>query len=135
MVRVIVTEEDIAAGIGGNCHRSPVAIAMARDTGDSEANVHEQDWMLRVEVWGRSMLAPYKVRKFVREFDALPRTEDGRLDDSNKDFVMPKPFKFELPEIQHPDWEERCYRCEELFDPSELDDEGTCEECRLPEDR
>jgi hypothetical protein len=129
MIPVSVTAQDIAAGVGGDCLLCPVAIALARDTGDAEAIVFEKDWTLRLQVWGRSIVAPSEVRQFVRAFDDQPRKDDGRLDDKDKDYDPPVPFAFELPDQGDPEWEESCYRCEELFDPAELDDEGVCESC------
>lgn len=114
--KVSVTADDIAAGVARDCVACPVALAVGRATGDDHASIHERDWTLRVEVWGRSIVAPYEVRMFVNAFD-------GHLE------RKPKPFEFELPDDGDPEWEETCYKCEELCDPSELDDEGVCSEC------
>jgi hypothetical protein len=115
MIHVSVTAEDIAAGKAGDCYRCPVAIALARVTGDRESHVYGQDWMMWIDVGGRTIQAPYEVEEFVRGFD---------------DRKSPGPFDFELPDLDDPAWRERCCRCEELFAPSELDDEGVCPECR-----
>jgi hypothetical protein len=130
MIHVKVTADDIAAGVAGDCARCPVALALVRSTGDNEVLIYERDWELWIEVWGRHILAPHNVREFIRAFDRQPRTDDGHLDTDQLGCIPPGPFKFELPDIQDPKWQERCYYCEELFDPEELDDEGVCDDCR-----
>lgn len=115
MIHVTITAADIAVGERRECYSCPVALALARATGDEEANVYERDWFLWLEAWGRSIRAPEVVRDFVRRFD---------------DDETPEPFAFSLPDQTDPAWQERCCRCDELFPPAELDDTGVCEECR-----
>lgn len=130
--KISVSAADIAAGRAGDCFRCPVAIALARATGDGEANVYERDFEMWIEVGGRHTRAPHEVREFVHGFDGQPRTEDGRPDTGHEDYDPPGPFEFELPDRDGPEWQGRCYCCEELFAPSELDDEGFCQGCASP---
>lgn len=130
MILVEVSAADIADGVAGDCFLCPVAIALNRATGDTAANVNEATWDLRIEVSGRSIPAPRKVRDFVYAFDAQPRDPHNRLDIYHADYDPPAPFTFELPDLSDPEWEEKCYVCEQPFDPSELDDDGCCGECR-----
>lgn len=130
VIRARITAKDIASGVAGNCHSCPVAISLDRATGDTEAMVYERDWQMHLRVHGRVILAPYEVAKFVRDFDDMPRTDDGRIDTTAEAYGdRPKPFAFILPSLDDPEWKEECYGCEQLFDASELDDEGYCGEC------
>ncbi len=130
MIQVSVSEDDIREGIAGDCHRCAVSLALTRATGDTEANVYVDDWLHYIEIGGRHVLAPPEVTAFVVQFDRQPRGEDGRIDASHRDYRPPDPFDFELPDQGDPEWKERCYKCEELFDASDLDDEGVCGDCR-----
>lgn len=128
-IAVRVTKAHIANGEAGDCFKCAVALALAKATGDDEANVYENDWTMYLHVWSRHIVAPYEVRQFVYDFDGQPRREDGRIDLDDEQCEPPKPFAFTLPPLSDPEWQERCYQCEELFDPSELDDEGVCKAC------
>lgn len=119
MLTITITPADIAAGDRSNCFRCPAAIAVARATGDSEANVYDADFSLWIEAHSRHIRAPWEVREFVRSFDGECR---------------PSPLTFTLPDLSNPAWKERCYCCEELHGGGELDDEGVCLECREAED-
>lgn len=117
MINVTVTAADIADGKANDCFRCPVALAVARATGDSEANVYERDWEFWIEAHGRNTKTPCCVADFVSNFD---RKEDGE--------PLPSSFSFSLPDWG--DWLERCYRCESFCSDDELDDDGVCEECK-----
>lgn len=129
-LRARVTKADIAKGVAGDCLKCAVSLALNRATGDTDVMVYERDWTMYLKVWSRHIIAPYEVRSFVHEFDGQPRRDDGRLDLKNKECEPPKPFAFTLPPLSSSEWEEECCGCEELFAPSELDDEGCCEGCR-----
>lgn len=131
---VHVTDSHIRAAIPGDCLRCAVALALDDATDDKECMIVEKEWTLYLVVWGRYLVAPERVRRFVSEYDGLERMESGcaRLPRELQPEVAP--FDFELPPINDPAWEESCYRCEELFSPTELDDEGYCEDCRKGED-
>lgn len=133
--KVRVTKKDMREGVGGDCWRCAVSLALHRATGDDHANVYRSDWILYVEVWSRSILAPDEVRLFVDAYDELERQEDKTpiLPDPLPDDLQP--FTFELPPSDSPEWQERCYGCESLFDDADLDDEGNCEECRKEADQ
>jgi hypothetical protein len=113
-MHIVVTPEDIAVGLKGDCYRCPVALALERVTGDTDANIFQQGYTLWIEAWSRCIPAPYPVLRFIRDFD---------------DEVQVQSFAFDLPEQSDPEWKERCYGCEEFVEPSELDDEGFCQEC------
>lgn len=129
MIHVSVTAEDIAEGVAGDCHSCPVARALIRATKDTEPMVYEHDWSLYLKVWSRSIQAPQKVRDFVNAFDGQPRTIDGLIDTDDPDYTPMEPFGFTLPDQDDPEWQESCCNCGDLFDASELDDEGYCEDC------
>ena len=122
MVEVSVTAADIATGEPENCYACPVALALVRTTGDASANVFRRDWVLRVEVWGRSIVAPAEVRDFVCSFDGYQGFQDVR------------PFAFSLPDDDSPEWKEQCQGCEGLFRCDELDDDGVCPNCLAEEE-
>jgi hypothetical protein len=134
MIRVEVTAGDIAAGEGGDCFRCAAALALQRATGDDHANVYERDCVLYVEAWSRHLVAPYELKKFVWDFDDLPRCPDGTPDTADPEYLAPAPFGVELPDQSDPEWQEQCYGCEDLFDAAELDDEGRCASCAAEED-
>jgi hypothetical protein len=114
-ILIEVTAEDIADG-ERECYLCPVALALNRAFGKGcEANVYERDWEMFVEVSGRNMKAPYAVSHFVNNFARSINVE---------------PFTFTLPDLDSEEWRMRCYRCEELFATTQLDDEGVCEKCR-----
>jgi len=126
--RVRVTRKDIREGKAGDCFRCAVGRALHRATGDDHANVYVRDWTMYIEVWSRHIMSPDGVRQFVNEYDDLPRTADGKVFLPNSMPDSLKPFAFDLPPPGDPDWQERCYGCEGLFQPAELD-EGCCVEC------
>jgi hypothetical protein len=134
VMQVCVTLDDIADGLIGDCYRCPVALALARATGDREANVYDDGGGIWLEVWGRVIEPPHEVWVFVREFDALPRTEDRHPNVVHVDYRQPEPFAFTVPDLDDPKWRECCSCCGDLFDPSELDDDGLCAECRDDEE-
>lgn len=124
-----VTATDIRRCQPGDCYRCAVATSLQREYGDNECNVFEDDYLLRIHVGGRYIVAPFEVQQFVRVLDDAGRKDDGRP-------ILPrrlpdglKPFTFELPPLDDPAWEERCYGCEMYFAGDELDDEGCCSEC------
>lgn len=127
---VEVTEHDILHGVAGNCFRCAVSLALQRATGDDEANVYEMDWLTWLHVHGRDILAPGEVRQWIWAYDGLDRDDKGRIDVTNRRAKLPEPITFDLPELDDPEWQERCYHCEALFPRDELDDEGVCAECR-----
>lgn len=129
--KVTVSEKLIREGIAGSCHRCPVVMAIIEAVGDSscEPMVVERDWSFRLCVWGRYLLAPCEVRQFVYALDSLGRKKNGAAKLPRKLTGDLAPFTFTLPSITDPEWEEACYGCEELFDPSDLDGEGMCPEC------
>lgn len=118
MRTIAVTQADIDTGETG-CFNCPVAIALQRALGDTEANVYERDWEIHLNVHSRHILAPHDVAVFVHDFDGRGSRFDER----------PKPFEFDLPGFDDPEWKERCQHCEQLFDAAKLDDEGVCKEC------
>lgn len=128
---VRVTAKHIRNGIAGDCMKCAVSLAMDDATDDKECMVVEIDWILHLKVWSRYIVAPERVRHFVRRYDGLNRKEGGCP-------VLPRkltasevaPFEFSLPPFSSPRWREECYRCEKLCDPKELDDEAYCPECR-----
>jgi hypothetical protein len=130
MIKVSVTAEDMDQGIIGDCYECAVALALNRATGDTESMVYEHDFSIYLKVNFRSISAPYEVRSFVHDFDAQPRTEDNHVDTAHPDYEPLKPFDFELPDQDKPEWLEGCQDCGELFEASELGDEGCCEDCR-----
>jgi hypothetical protein len=111
--RVRVTKKDCKRGEKRSCFRCPVALALQRATGDSEANVFEMDWQLYLEACGRLALAPQQVVQFIWD-------KDADLD--------PEPISFDLPPIK--DWKEKCCQCQDIFEQVDLDRKGFCEECR-----
>jgi hypothetical protein len=117
MIKVKVKREHIRKGIAHDCHRCPVVLAIADAIPDSEPMLYEDmaDGT-RIDVCGRTIRAPHEVFDFMVDFD------HGRKCDV-------APFSFELPDLDDREWQEKCYHCEELFDPEELDDEGCCPEC------
>jgi hypothetical protein len=131
---VRVTAEHIRTGLAGDCLRCAVALALDAATGDDECMVAEKDWTFHLCVWGRWIVAPPEVRRFVDAIDGLDREEDERP-------ILPEklegsdlaPFAFTLPPLTDPEWQEECYGCEQLFDANELDEEGFCPECRAGE--
>jgi hypothetical protein len=129
-IRARVTTNDIRAGIAGDCHSCPGALALSRATKDTEPRISERGYDgLFVCVWGQWLEAPWELREFVRAFDALERGEDGKPTLPAKLDGDLAPFSFELPPLGSPPWKEECYCCENLFDPGELDDEGYCPDC------
>jgi hypothetical protein len=130
-MKIRVRASDIAAGIAGECHGCPVAIALQRATKDSEASVTQINFVLYLCVWSQYIVAPVEVREFVLRFDSIRRNEDDQrpLIKSLPPAKRPKPIIFEVPEIGASEWRERCYGCDELRDPEELDAEGICREC------
>lgn len=129
-VTVQVTLEDMRQAEAGECFRCAVARALQRATGDSEANVYEDDFNVRLEAHGRSIVAPVAVRLFVWALDDLDRDEHGRpvLEFPLEEELLPPTFV--LPDYSDPDWRERCARCGGYVQAGELDDEGHCSECR-----
>jgi hypothetical protein len=130
MIHVNATAGDIANGTAGDCHSCAVAMALTRSTRDSDAMVYERDWTMYLRVWSRLIVAPYDVRHFVQVFDGQPRTDDNRIDVKHPDYETMEPFAFDLPDQDDPEWQEECYECEDLCDPSDLDDEGYCKDCQ-----
>lgn len=129
MITVEVTEADIRAGVAESCKNCPVAIATARATGE-ECMVYSRDHVLHLLVAHLNIEAPHSVRRFVRHFDDLGMMAED--ESSVVPAVLPEdvqPFAFEIPDLKDPEWKDSCYRCEELFEASELDDEGYCKEC------
>ncbi len=127
---VRVLRRHIRQGIGGDCWGCALARALQEATGDKGANVFRRDYILRVEVWSRSVVASLRVAWFVNAFDDLDLRKDGRVKVPR---VLPEtlqPFSFELPALDSPEWVEKCYGCEELCDPKTLDAEGYCPDCR-----
>ena len=114
MIRVDVTAQDIAAGLAKNCQRCPVALALGRAGRDDYAAVVEIDFRLHLELQSRWIAAPQEVVEFVERFDAGLRCE---------------PFRFELPDLDDPEWQEQCNDCERLLAPDGLDRDGYCPEC------
>lgn len=130
MPTIRVTLDDILHGEAGQCHQCAVARALQRRFPDSDANVYERDWVTWIQVWAVHVEAPWKVIQFTRQFDQLPRNSDGTLAlDMIPKVERPKPFKFTVPVWKDRQWRERCYGCEELVDPKDLDDEQYCPEC------
>lgn len=128
MYTVNVSADDRAKGEAGNCFRCAVALAIQRATGDGHANVYEREWAMYLEVHGRHIVAPQRVRQFLYAFDALDREDKrGRLPRVLPDEL--KCFTFTLPSLGDPEWKEQCCECESLVSASELDDEGACREC------
>lgn len=134
-----VTAADLATGVAGACGRCPVALALRRDARDGHAEVYEDWGIVRIELHGRSIIAPEEVQDFVHAFDDLPRRKDGlvarkaiRRKTARFDIVetLPGPFTFTLPPLNDPKWEERCCNCGEHVPQGELDDDSECEECR-----
>lgn len=115
---VIVTAEDVFGGVAGDCFRCPIACALARATGDAEANVYERDFVIYLQAEGRSIEAPPEAAAFSWKFDA--RDKGG----------PPGPFAFTLPPLTDSAWMGNCEDCGHLFPPDELDDEWSCEDCR-----
>lgn len=128
MIEVSVTAADIAAGVAGDCHRCAVALALARATGDAEANVYDCHWQIWLEAHGRHVQAPPAAAAFVNAFDALRRLPNGRVDPGVSG--APGPLAFPLPDLDDPAWRERCCHCENLFVSAELDEAGACAACR-----
>ncbi len=124
-----VRVKHIRAGLGGDCFRCAVALALQEATGDDEANVYEDDYLTRLEVHGRSVVAPGEVRQYVWNYDAAPRLADGRPALAARLPERLRPFSFEIPDQNDPEWDERCYGCDEYFKADELDCEGCCGEC------
>lgn len=114
MITVDVTADDIAKGDRRDCYRCAVSLAVNRAVPDADTSVYQMDWNLWVQVFHLHIAAPVDVAQFVRDFDGLTGGE---------------PFQFELPPFESAEWKERCYTCEELVQPSELDDEGNCRSC------
>ncbi len=102
-------------------------------TGDDHANVYESDWLLRIEVWSRSIIAPWEVRQFTQDFDDLDRRKNGRAKLPRRLEEPIAPFTFEIPDPDDSEWDERCYNCEGFFKADELSDEGCCKECLAKE--
>lgn len=126
-----VTESDIREGVAEDCDCCPVAIAASRATG-YDCAVFSLDWVLSLRVGHLIMRAPYQVREFVMEFDDLERERFGCREKPKLATILPdglKPFSFEIPDLTDGAWEEQCYGCEELCNPSELDREGYCAGC------
>lgn len=128
---VCMTESDIREGLAGNCHRCPVALATARATGGEVMVFEDGDCRLWIEVDGRGIPAPPVVRDFVRAFDDQPRDiVDGSLDLRDPGCKPPAPIEFTLPDSSDPRWKLQCQYCGCRFDADELDDDGSCEDCR-----
>lgn len=128
-IRVQVTRELIADGVGGDCYRCPVSFAVQSATGDLDANVFDHDSLIHIEVNGLVIRAPQEVQRFVWGYDALPRDEDDRPDPTHPDYEPPEPFAFDLPGQDDPAWQVRCDSCGSLVDRSEVDMDGYCEDC------
>jgi hypothetical protein len=128
---VTVSEKHIREGVAGNCHRCPVALAILEAIGDRDCDpmLLEVEWEPYLVVWGRYLRAPQKVRDFLYAFDSFFRNSRGEPKLPKKLTDDLAPFTFSLPSQSDLQWEESCYRCERLFDPSELDEDGVCEEC------
>jgi hypothetical protein len=131
--KVRVTAALIRRGIAGDCHRCAVALAVRKAMGDAECMVAEVEWTLRLRVWSRWIIVPWEVRWFVYTIDSLGRKSDGRPQLRQKLSEYLAPFEFTLPPFDDPAWEEQCCGCEDLFDRTELDEEGLCEDCRKGE--
>jgi hypothetical protein len=128
MIQVLA--KDVRAAVPGDCFRCAVALALQRATGDDHANVYEDDYQLRLEVWSRSIIAPWEVTQFVHALDDLPRTRTGRAKLPRKLDGDLTPPTFELPAADDPEWDERCPGCEQYIKADEQDDEGYCAECQ-----
>lgn len=136
-IRASLTTADIDAGIGGDCYRCPVALALLRAIG-SDANdlldrieVVEMEWLMRIGIDSRYIIAPFRVTEFVWAFDGLERSADGRIVPPAIRDESLEPFDFQLPPLDDPEWQEQCQGCEYLFDRDDLDEEeGMCESCR-----
>jgi len=126
--RVRVTRADCRTGEPGECFRCAVALALQRATGDSEAHVYESGWdgRMMLEVHARHIPAPISVRNFIWEFDDLLLRPDGRAIGADE---LRRPV-FTLPPLSDSEWQEECGCCQELLPPADLDDEGTCPDCR-----
>lgn len=124
-MKIQVTEDDIKQGIAGDCHCCAIALALARHTGDGEPMVYVDEWQMRLQVWSRSIVAPWEVTRFIHDMDDESRDEEGHPILSSKH----EPFEFEIPEDDDNEWDDRCYGCEKYFKTEALDDEGYCEKC------
>lgn len=116
MIKVQVTKQDIDSGVFRDCHLCPVAIALARATGDDHAAVINHDYMIWLKAWSGYTLAPQSVQDFVWGFDT------GKSDIG--------PFEFEIPPINdNKSWKYSCGGCESLFFDGELDNALTSKGC------
>ncbi len=131
MKTIRVTEKHIRESEAGQCFRCAVARALQEKTGDSEAKVYSDDWILRLQVWSQSIVAPFVVMSFVQEFDSLPRTPTGKAVLPDRLEGRLAPFSFQIPSPRSRTWDDKCYGCEHYFKTKELDDEGYCKECQL----
>ncbi len=129
MTTINVTHEDIRHGKAGDCFNCAVALALWRVTEDDHAQVFEADYLLRLECWSRSIVAPWEVTQFVGAFDSLERDDNGQVifPDEMPDELQP--FTFEIPDGNDPEWDEECPGCQRFIKADEQDDEGYCAEC------
>lgn len=115
-ILIRVSRKDIAEGERRDGFSCPIALAASRETGD-DCSLHDSFGGWHIDICGRYLEVPYEMAAFAMAFD---REEEV------------SPSVFVLPPLNDPRWEEKCYRCEELFDQGDLDDEGVCSECRKP---
>lgn len=109
-----VLQEDIANGKPGCGDLCPIAIAGQRETNGGHCSLHDDVGQWVFELHGRSIVAPREMVQFALAFDG-----DRRV----------KPTMFVLPPLIAPEWKDKCYDCEGLFDSNDLDDEGHCSDC------
>ena len=128
MLTVRVTKDDIRRGVAGDCDACAVALAASRAT-DEECGVQTIDWELHLRVNCFYIQVPFHVAAFVRQFDDWPRCPDDTLKLLPQLPLGLQPFSFEIPDLTSDEWRELCWKCGDLFDQSELDEEGCCEAC------
>lgn len=142
MISVEVTQTDIHEGCRNDMDCCPLARAIERASapffdGYGHGRVFSNsEGTLFIECGHLCMEASDEVCEFVEAFDDYDPGYPG-YSELERDALQAaiRPFSFEIPDLDSPEWKEQCHDCGGTFATDELDGDGFCDDCAEERER